>query len=109
MHGKGTFVTGPQVDSQLHLTSFSREMRARGLEPGTVVLSATEIDADDLTSDGLRVARGTKVIRVERLRTADASPMAYEIGFYPANSSPGCSAASSTRCTTCSPASTTWW
>ena len=37
VHGKGTFVTGPQVDSQLHLTSFSREMRARGLEPGTVV------------------------------------------------------------------------
>ena len=30
VHGKGTFVTGPQVDSQLHLTSFSREMRASG-------------------------------------------------------------------------------
>ena len=54
-----------------------------------MVLSATEIDADDLTSDGPVVAKGTKVIRVERLRTADASPMAYEIGFYPAKLFPG--------------------
>jgi len=89
VHGKGTFVTGPQVDSQLHLTSFSREMRARGLEPGTVVLSATEIDADEHAAQGLRVATGTKVIRVERLRTADASPMAYEVGFYPSALFPG--------------------
>jgi GntR family transcriptional regulator len=42
VHGKGTFLTGPQVDSRLHLTSFSREMRDRGLVPATVVLSATE-------------------------------------------------------------------
>ena len=33
VHGKGTYVTGPQVDSWLHLTSFSREMRDRGLVP----------------------------------------------------------------------------
>ena len=39
VHGKGTYVTGPQVDSRLHLTSFSREMRDRGLMPATVVLS----------------------------------------------------------------------
>jgi GntR family transcriptional regulator len=60
VHGKGTFVTGPQVDSQLHLTSFSREMRARGLEPGTVVLSATEIEASDETAKGLRVPRAPR-------------------------------------------------
>ena len=64
-------------------------MRARGLEPGTVVLSATEIEASDETAKGLRVPKGTKVIRVERLRTADASPMAYEIGYYPSALFPG--------------------
>ena len=41
VHGKGTYVTGPQVDSRLHLTSFSREMRDRGLVPATVVLAAS--------------------------------------------------------------------
>jgi len=89
VHGKGTYVTGPQVDSRLHLTSFSREMRARGLVPATVVLSAMESPADDDVAYALRVRPGRKVIRVERLRTADGTPMAYEVGYYPSAMFPG--------------------
>jgi len=89
VHGKGTYVTGPQVDSRLHLTSFSREMRARGLEPATVVLSATEVEADDDIAFALRIRPTSKVVRVERLRTADGSPMAYEVGYYPSALFPG--------------------
>ena len=58
VHGKGTYVTGPQVDSRLHLTSFSREMRDRGLMPATVVLSASEEAADDDVSYALRIRPG---------------------------------------------------
>ena len=50
VHGKGTYLTGPQVDSRLHLTSFSREMRDRGLVPATLVLSAAEQPADNEVS-----------------------------------------------------------
>jgi GntR family transcriptional regulator len=89
VHGKGTYLTGPQVDSRLHLTSFSREMRARGLIPATVVLSAAEQPADDEVSDALRMRPGQPVIRVERLRTADGTPMAYEVGHYPSVLFPG--------------------
>jgi GntR family transcriptional regulator len=89
VHGKGTYVTGPQVDSQLHLTSFSREMRARGLRPATVVLSAREQPADQDASYRLRIRPGREVIRVERLRTADGTPMAHEIGYYPSALFPG--------------------
>lgn len=89
VHGKGTYVTGPQVDSRLHLTSFSREMRARGLEPATVVLAASEIEADDEIAFALRIRPMDKVVRVERLRTADSSPMAYEVGYYPSALFPG--------------------
>ena len=89
VHGKGTYVTGPQVDSRLHLTSFSREMRARGLMPATVVLSASESPADDDVAFALRIRPGRKVIRVERLRTADGTPMAYEVGYYPSALFPG--------------------
>src|SRR3978361_1257837 len=71
VHGKGTYVTGPQVDSRLHLTSFSREMRDRGLQPATVVLSASEEPAGDDVSYALRIRPGRPVVRVERLRTAD--------------------------------------
>ena len=83
VHGKGTYVTGPQVDSWLHLTSFSREMRDRGLQPATVVLSAREETADDEVSYALRTRPGREVIRVERLRTADGTPMAHEVGLLP--------------------------
>ncbi|NYE72782.1 GntR family transcriptional regulator [Microlunatus parietis] len=89
VHGKGTYVTGPQVDSRLHLTSFSREMRDRGLIPATVVLSATDEPAGDDVAYALRIRPGQPVIRVERLRTADGTPMAYEVGYYPAALFPG--------------------
>jgi len=89
VQGKGTYLTGPQVDSRLHLTSFSREMRARGLIPATVVLSAAEQPADDDVSYALRIRPGQSVVRVERLRTADGTPMAYEVGHYPSALFPG--------------------
>jgi GntR family transcriptional regulator len=89
VHGKGTYVTGPQVDSRLHLTSFSREMRDRGLLPATVVLSAAEEPAGDDVAYALRTRPGRPVIRVERLRTADGTPMAYEVGHYPSALFPG--------------------
>ena len=89
VHGKGTYVTGPQVDSRLHLTSFSREMRDRGLVPATVVLAASELTADDDVAFALRIRPGRPVVRVERLRTADGTPMAYEVGYYPSTLFPG--------------------
>lgn len=89
VHGKGTYVTGPQVDSRLHLTSFSREMRDRGLQPATVVLAADEVPADEEVAYALRIRPGRPVVRVERLRTADGTPMAYEVGHYPAALFPG--------------------
>jgi len=89
VHGKGTFITGPQVDSRLHLTSFSREMRDRGLVPATVVLAASEQPADDDVAYALRLRPGRPVVRVERLRMADGTAMAYEVGHYPSTLFPG--------------------
>jgi GntR family transcriptional regulator len=89
VHGKGTYVTGPQVDSRLHLTSFSREMRDRGLSPASVVLSATEEPANEGVAQALRLRPGRPVICVKRLRTAEGAPMAYEVGYYPSALFPG--------------------
>ncbi|MPM22426.1 hypothetical protein SDC9_68881 [bioreactor metagenome] len=89
VHGKGTYVTGPQVDSQLHLTSFSREMRERGLHPETKVLAASQEAADAEVAEKLNVPIGRAVVRVERLRLADGTPMAHEVGYYPSALFPG--------------------
>lgn len=83
VHGKGTYVTGPRVDSLLHLTSFSREMRERGLVPETKVLAAGQEAAGAEVAERLHIPQGRPVVRVERLRLADGTPMAYEIGYYP--------------------------
>lgn len=83
VHGKGTYVMGPRINTHLHLMSFSREMRARGLVPETQVLEATEIDAPENVAERLAIGVGEPVIRVERLRLADGTPMALEIGHYP--------------------------
>lgn len=87
--GKGTYVTGPRVNSRLHLMSFSREMRARGLEPRTDVLSAHLEPANARVAEGLQLERGESVIRLERLRLADEAPMAHEVGWYPSELFPG--------------------
>lgn len=89
VHGKGTYVTGPQVDSRLHLTSFSREMRERGLHPETKVLAASQEAADAEVADRLHIPQGRPVVRVERLRLADGTPMAHEVGYYPSQLFPG--------------------
>lgn len=87
--GRGTYVTGPRIESQLHLMSFSREMRARGLEPQTRVVDAGEVAADEDVAQRLRLDEGALVVRVERLRLADGTPMAYEVGLYPSAVFPG--------------------
>lgn len=89
VHGKGTYVSGPQVNSRLHLTSFSREMRARGLVPETQVLAGEEEPATAEVAERLQIRPGDPVIRVERLRLADGTPMAHEIGYYPSGIFPG--------------------
>ena len=54
-----------------------------------MVLSASEQPADDDVSYALRIRPGRPVIRVERLRMADGTPMAYEVGHYPSVLFPG--------------------
>lgn len=89
VRGKGTFVAPPRVESQLHLSSFTDEMRALGHIPTTVVLSAAEQAAPTRAAASLRIGVGDSVYRIERLRIADSVPMALEIGWYPPEPLPG--------------------
>src|SRR5215218_8961247 len=42
IHGKGTFVARPRVETHLHLASFSDDMRRRGLAPSTRLMRVDE-------------------------------------------------------------------
>src|SRR5712691_5622193 len=44
-HGSGTFVSQPKIAQQLTLTSFSDDMRRRGMVPGSRTVDLREIHA----------------------------------------------------------------
>lgn len=78
--GKGTFVANPPVLQQLsQLTSFTEDMRRRGLEPGGhVVEFAVDDSADPEIYEKLDLDPGEQLVRLTRLRTADGEPMCIE-------------------------------
>jgi GntR family transcriptional regulator len=84
VQGRGTFVAEARVAQAAALSSFTEDMRARGLTAGSRVLGQGTVPADDLISRRLEVDLGTPVVRVRRVRTADGEPMALEEAYLPA-------------------------
>ncbi len=77
--GRGTFVTSPSLSPVFfRLADFSEDMRQRGLEPSTRLLSREVIPADKEIAARLQIPVGEKVIKIARLRLASGRPMAYE-------------------------------
>jgi GntR family transcriptional regulator len=88
IHGKGTFVSRPRLESRLHLASFSQDMRRRGLTPSTVLLG---IDADVPPAEvrtALELGPEALAWRLARIRLADDQPIALENGWYPCSALP---------------------
>jgi GntR family transcriptional regulator len=76
--GAGTFVAEPKIAQSLAVSSFSEDMRRRGLEPSSRTLTLEEIHAGPQLGRRLQVSPSEHVLRVIRLRLADAAPMAIE-------------------------------
>src|ERR1700730_10496170 len=88
-HGSGTYVTEPKIAQPLTLTSFSEDMRRRGMVPGSRTLELATISAGALLARRLQVSPAERVVRVKRLRLADAEPMAMEVLHIPEALVPG--------------------
>jgi len=89
VRGKGTFVAAPRVESQLHLASFTEDMRRRGHKPSTIVLGADESIPPPPARAALGLTNTDRAYRIERLRSADGAPMAHEVSWLPAGPLPG--------------------
>lgn len=84
--GKGTFVAAQKVEQPLSgLTSFSEDMRSRGMKPQTKILSFQQISSDKNIAAKLKIEENMPVYEVSRLRLADESPMALEVSYLPAH------------------------
>src|SRR5436309_12803171 len=66
-HGSGTYVTEPKIAQPLTLTSFSDDMRRRGMTPGSRTVELTT------TSAGARLAHRPEVSPEARLVGSSAS------------------------------------
>jgi GntR family transcriptional regulator len=82
--GRGTFVAAERLRYGLmRMSSFTEDMRQRGLEPGSRMLSF----ACDLPSKKihqiLKLKNNDMVYRIERLRLADNEPMALNLSYLP--------------------------
>ncbi len=89
IHGRGTFVARPRLESDLHLASFSQDMRRRGLTPSTVLLGVEADLPPTEVATALGLDADAPAWRVDRIRLADGSPIALENGWYPQASLPG--------------------
>ena len=76
--GSGTYVRAPKVHVQSRISSFSEEMRQRGMIPDTRVLRDEEISAAPDVAVWLGIEPGEPVHYIYRVRLADGVPMAVE-------------------------------
>jgi GntR family transcriptional regulator len=91
--GAGTFVAEPKVPKGgIDITSFSEDMRARGLTPASRTLELRVIPAGARLGRILHVSPSEQVVAAKRLRLADGEPMAIELLHVRASHVPGLTA-----------------
>jgi GntR family transcriptional regulator len=87
--GAGTFVALPKVAKGIDISSFSDDMRARGLTPESRTLDLRVEMAGARLGRILHVSPSEKILSVKRLRLADGDPMAIELLHTRASLVPG--------------------
>ncbi len=76
--GSGTFVSEPKIAQELTLTSFSDDMRRRGMRPASRTLSLETTMAGAYLGRCLHVSPSERIVVAKRLRLADTETMAIE-------------------------------
>ena len=76
--GSGTFLREPKIAQEQTMTSFSEEMRRRGIRPASKTLSLTTAMAGAYLGRSLHVSPSERILVIQRLRLADGETMAIE-------------------------------
>jgi GntR family transcriptional regulator len=90
--GSGTFVGEPKIAQELTMTSFSEDMRRRGMRPGSRTLELKVTSAGAWLGRCLNVSPSERIVVATRLRLADAATMAIETLHVPESLVPGLTA-----------------
>ncbi|HJU48017.1 MAG TPA: GntR family transcriptional regulator [Gaiellaceae bacterium] len=91
--GSGTFVSEPKIAQELTMTSFTEDMRRRGMTPSSRTLELRIAPAGAHLGRLLHVSPSEPVVIITRLRLADRETMAIETLHVRGSLVPGLSAA----------------
>lgn len=89
VQGQGTFVSEPRLAQPASLTSFTEDMIARGLTPGSIILAQEVVTAPRPVAVRLELGANERIVRIERVRSGDGDPIALERAHLPARRFPG--------------------
>lgn len=81
--GIGTRVVQPKVRRPLELTSLYEDLARAGQRPHTRVLDVEDLEANDELAEVLACPKGSRVMRVDRLRSAGEVPIAKMTNYLP--------------------------
>ena len=82
--GLGTFVLSPRIEAEItKLTGFVEDMSAAGRKATACVLSQEVVAAPARVAERLRLAKGTKVMQIKRVRLADGMPISFDETYLP--------------------------
>lgn len=90
--GAGTFVSEPKIAQELTMTSFTEDMRRRGMRPASRTLDLSIVPAGARLGRLLHVSPSEPVMVAKRLRLADGETMAIETLHVRATLVPGLTA-----------------
>lgn len=77
--GRGTFVAGEKIRHETaRLTSFTQDMRERGMEVSSTTLESGVYNATSVVARMLKIEAGEPIVHIKRIRNADGQPMALE-------------------------------
>lgn len=87
--GRGTFVAEPKMRSVMGFTSFSDDMRARGLLPRSTIVTQQLTPVDESVQEVLKIGPNDLAIHIVRVRMADDKPVALQATYLRHSLCPG--------------------
>src|ERR671918_2886060 len=76
--GSGTFVSEPKIAQELTMTSFTEDMRSRGMRPSSRTIELKVVPAGARLGRIFHVSPSELIVVAKRLRLADSETMAIE-------------------------------
>ncbi|SCP98401.1 GntR family transcriptional regulator [Anaerobium acetethylicum] len=83
--GKGTFVSEPKIEmSSLSYSGIRNQLENKGYKVETKLLDVTKVKCDDFLAKKLGITPGAEVFKINRVRSANGTPISYHKSFVPA-------------------------